>query len=1362
MTNYDVFISYSRADNSNGEVTRFVDQLKSEFQSLYNLELRIFMDTEEIRAGEDWHSRLLESLRNSSSMIAFLSDNYLTREYCWLEWTIFERHSAVTRVVDSGIKPYAIVELPGLDSDVYDERREWMKGNRSWREILSPIQIMGKINTTGMDNRQVVKPMVSFIHNILPKRNAKDTILTECIDDSVRWLNDIKSRKLLAEQSGRYDFIAISPKFVGRVHELRSIRAALNGPQSLIVAATGSAGIGKTEVAIAYAHAFAWDYPGGCWYIAAEGKTELGKLLADAMHHALGVTLDQPLSSAKDGGFSYIRAALLKLPEAKRKVLIVLDNVDNSQLVSQSSISSLDIEAKYFHVLVTTRIALRATSDDPSVQRITIERMPVTDLVALLTGDLPLSNENRLAAERIVEKLDYLTLAVEIVGCYVKKKLEKKEPLANLDRHYDDPLTLLSETIKYHGNSESRYTETYENVICSILNRLSPEARWIALCVATFHPDTPVREWIRGVCISVCPSLAQNVMDKGRFDYELDSLVEASLVHQYENNGVIRMHRLVRSVVMQSGDTANQSTQNGNRISGVSVNALNAHVQSFIIQRLESAYTNPLSANEVDTLRSLVIQLPEDELTLTICKLAAETLQANHTVKECKVFTDYALRLLSKVDNIDESLKHAINFMQGDFHLKMGDWESANRLLDDAYKGYKKLFGDQDARTLECAMRVDEVKRHSLTGSLSMSMLAEAKSSISLRRQSERPTQSKENADEVIADKLILICKEQRISNDSRLIELMNELNKLGLRRTELINDKGKAEVSISGLKSELASKIRSVLQFDWMRNIARECDEVNSSFEMFVNEGGTAKLEKIAELERYVGLIRSDITLLRNDAELAINSAAEVSDILKTLSSRVTHSEDLYREIEQISERIVTTEELVRLVREKNHQLESDYKEIMSRANATLNVSEVPSNDGSLQLVSGVSDGLKHDTGRELELENRQTGEPAKTRAPSSVVNLANLVNVLESQYGPLNPKTLTRRAAYASVLRNSSLYSDALTQFELLVDAYSKSLGSGNRSTLKAREEVIRTLLLQGEQDSVRTMVDNLISDSCQYLGNSDVDTVDRYRLRLELYGGITDSGFSDVDFDELVQLSQLAYGGDHPKSLDAHQLLKNRLISTKQLDRAISCQLSMLDSYARLFGMHDKRSLTSLIDVIVLALKFNRLPDAQSYLAQLDSVLYGNHRSKIEDIHYFMLKSKQLSGIYLLREGNLQQGLADLRDAFTKGRSSTDIPDDLTLELQLQYGQALMSQRELERAQFIVRDVYTSRKKSMGADHPKAMIAFGVLAEILFHQGDFRKAHSYAKRSTRILEQSGLEYINDYHDNLALFTKLNDMLD
>jgi hypothetical protein len=1361
MTNYDVFISYSRADNSNGEVTRFVDQLKTEFQSIYNLELRVFMDTEEIRAGEDWHSRLLESLRNSSSMIAFLSDNYLKREYCWLEWTIFERHSAVTRVVDSGIKPYAIVELPGLDSDVYDERREWMKDNRSWREILSPIQIMGKINTTGNDNRQVVKPMVSFIHNILPKRNAKDIVMNECIDDSVRWLNDIKSRKLLAEQSGRYDFIAISPKFVGRVHELRSIRAALNGPQSLIVAATGSAGIGKTEVAIAYAHAFAWDYPGGCWYIAAEGKTELGKLLAGAMHHALGVTLDQPLISAKDGGFSYIRAALLKFPEAKRKVLIVLDNVDNSHLVSQSSISSLDIDAKYFHILVTTRIALRATSGDPSIQRITIERMPVTDLVALLTGDLPLANENRLAAERIVDKLDYLTLAVEIVGCYVKKKLEKNEPLTNLDRHYDDPLILLSETIKYHGNSESRYTETYENVICSILNRLSQEARWIALCVATFHPDAPAREWIREVCISVCPSLAQNVMDKGRFDYELDSLVEASLVHQYENNGVIRMHRLVRSVVLQSGDTTNQFTQNGNQISGVSVNALNAHVQSFIIQRLESAYTNPLSANEVETLRSLVIQLPEDELTLTICKLAAETLQSNHTVKECKVFTDYALRLLSKVDNFDESLKHAIYFRQADFHLKMGDWESANRLVDDAYKGYKKLFGDQDARTLECAMKVDEVKRHSLARSLSVHRVAKAKSSIFLSEQRKLPTQSKENADEVIAYKLEDIAV-QRFLNKSRLFELMNDLNTLGLRRTELINDSEIAEVSIIELKSELTSKIRSIVQLEWIRNVARVYEEVNSSFEMFVNDGDTTKLEKIAELERNIGRISNDITLLRTDAELAIISAAEVSEVLATLSSRVAYSEDLYREIDQISDRISSTEELVGLVHEKDHQLESNYKEVMSRAIATESVSEVPLKVGRLQLESGVSYDLTDDPGRELELENRQTGERARTPAPSSIADLANLVNVMESQYGPLNRKTLGQRIEYAIKLRIRHMYAEALTQFELVVDAYSKSLGSGNRLTLKAREEVIRTHLLQGNLDPIKSLIDDLISESIQHLGKYDPDTVDRYRLKLESYQGQACYGISDDDYRELVDLTCKAYGGDHPKSIDALQLLKGRLISTKQFDLAVDCEASILDSYSRLYGMQTKFSLVSLVELIALTLKSNRLSEIKEHLSELNTVLTNQKVMAFDNYQYFTLKCKQLSGLTLVREGNLEQGLSELHDAFTKGRSSGEVPDNLTLELQLQYGSALIRNQNLNRAEFIIRDVYTSRKKSLGADHPKSMIAFVLLAEILYLRRDLKKALSYAARSTRILESAGSEYVDDYNNSLALLTKLSGMLE
>jgi hypothetical protein len=807
-----------------------------------------------------------------------------------------------------------------------------------------------------------------------------------------------------------------------------------------------------------------------------------------------------------------------------------------------------------------------------------------------LTGDLPLANENRLAAERIVEKLDYLTLAVEIVGCYVKKKLEKKEPLTNLDRHYDDPLILLSETIKYHGNSESRYTETYENVICSILNRLSQEARWIALCVATFHPDAPAREWIREVCISVCPSLAQNVMDKGRFDYELDSLVEASLVHQYENNGVIRMHRLVRSVVMQSGDTANQSTQNGNRISGVSVNALNAHVQSFIIQRLESAYTNPLSANEVETLRSLVIQLPEDELTLTICKLAAETLQANHTVKECKVFTDYALRLLSKVDNIDESLKHAIYFMQGDFHLKMGDRESANRLLDDAYKGYKKLFGDQDARTLECAM-----KRH---------------------------------------------------------------------------------EAKVAAIRDK--------------------------------------RLLSSADLYRRSPVLATD-----------------------TLERRVFHMDS-----DEVNFKVLESA--------RNDFLFEKMKEILGDLS-------VPSFLRKRSRSSSTNDFLSNnETVRELH-EDKDI-----IPAPSSIADLANLVNVMESQYGPLNRKTLGQRTEYALQLRKGHMYAEALTQFELVVDAYSKSLGSGNRLTLKAREEVIRTHLLQGNLDPIKSLIDDLISESIQHLGKYDPDTVDRYRLKLESYQRQACYGISDDDYRELVDLTCKAYGGDHPKSIDALQLLKGRLISTKQFDLAVDCEASILDSYSRLYGMQTKFSLVSLVELIALTLKSNRLSEIKEHLSELNTVLTNQKVMAFDNYQYFTLKCKQLSGLTLVREGNLEQGLSELHDAFTKGRSSGEVPDNLTLELQLQYGSALIRNQNLNRAEFIIRDVYTSRKKSLGADHPKSMIAFVLLAEILYLRGDLKKALSYAARSTRILESAGSEYVDDYNNSLALLTKLSGMLE
>ncbi|MBV8348672.1 MAG: hypothetical protein JOZ49_14435, partial [Mycolicibacterium sp.] len=52
-----------------------------------------------------------------------------------------------------------------------------------------------------------------------------------------------------------------NPNFVGRVEELRELRAQLaGGAVGVVTAVHGIGGMGKTELALTYAHAYAADY----------------------------------------------------------------------------------------------------------------------------------------------------------------------------------------------------------------------------------------------------------------------------------------------------------------------------------------------------------------------------------------------------------------------------------------------------------------------------------------------------------------------------------------------------------------------------------------------------------------------------------------------------------------------------------------------------------------------------------------------------------------------------------------------------------------------------------------------------------------------------------------------------------------------------------------------------------------------------------------------------------------------------------------------------------------------------------------------------------------------------------------------
>lgn len=550
--NYDVFISYARKDDVDARVSTFVDALSRFHKVITGDELRVFFDRDEIRSGDDWYLRLLESLRHSASMVALLSPAYLESEYCWIEWTTFERQAAVAMAVDQGIKPLVVVPQPGLESALDSVSPTWLVGRTPWRSLLDPLQ-RGTVDlTTGRNiddllNRLTEESIRRRLADLTGSIEIEDTFTGELVE-SVRWIRRLRLRRDKAKASAAHRMPTLRPGFVGRVPELRAMRRALAEGTEVAVSAEGVGGIGKTEIAIAYAHAFAWDYPGGRWFIPAEGQIKLAPLLANAMADGLGVILTPEQSADSDGGFRYIVSRLRTLPDDARKVLVVLDNVDQDALVSAEAVRSLGVDAEWFDLIITSRKRLRGESSDGTLRMVRIDVLPDRELLTLLGLSPDAPETERTAAASLLERTGRLTLAVEIAGAYCRRN---SVSLSDYVADLEDVLEGLSDSLNAGAATEINHSGKYVDRLFRLsIESLSPPAKMILGYACRMHPDHVVIPWLSELCCREDSTLAKRKLGMTGFEAALLELQNASLMEAPDATGrICRMHRLLGDTV---------------------------------------------------------------------------------------------------------------------------------------------------------------------------------------------------------------------------------------------------------------------------------------------------------------------------------------------------------------------------------------------------------------------------------------------------------------------------------------------------------------------------------------------------------------------------------------------------------------------------------------------------------------------------------------------------------------------------------------------------------------------------------------------------------------------------------------------
>ncbi len=541
---YDLFISYSRQDNTNGRIGDFVRKIKEDYLQFADEELECFFDIEDIHGMEDWKHRILEGLRDSRLLLVCLSPTYLEREYCAWEFNEYLKYETGRALIGQGVAPVYFVEIPGWDDPGFEERAA------AWVSELRKRQHID------------LRPWFSEGINAL-----RDAAVTRRLDLLNRQIRDrlLHFRRIL-EMPGNVD--RPNERFVGRIEEMRRLHEMVGlGKIGVLTAIHGLGGMGKTALAVQYAHAYADYYAGGRWQIRCEGREDLRSAIV-SLAGAEGLKFEFTDEQKRDLDAQFNRT----LAEMKRRTmeashghcLIILDNVDDPRLLEPAMISRLPQE-EWLHVIATSRLGEHELYGmQPDRSFLPVDELPEEDAISLMERYQPFNrfaNESkRVAAREIVQLLGCLTLAVESAAVYLGTYHDDVTCSTFLQRLVEEGLGGLDEAADQAGKRTLHGEMRISTTLQSTLERLSCTELLVLMYAALFPADRIALPWIRALVSQQYPKMALEArigypdpwINLLRHLFSLRLLQCIGTDHDQKPREA-RMHRLVQEVIQASG-----------------------------------------------------------------------------------------------------------------------------------------------------------------------------------------------------------------------------------------------------------------------------------------------------------------------------------------------------------------------------------------------------------------------------------------------------------------------------------------------------------------------------------------------------------------------------------------------------------------------------------------------------------------------------------------------------------------------------------------------------------------------------------------------------------------------------------------
>jgi hypothetical protein len=502
---YDLFVSYARLNNEDGWIKSYVEALAEEFRTFTgDRELKYFWDTERIPDFSHWHSKIFnEGIVKSKLFLAFLSPQYFASEVCRREWRAWIEHEIGMHILSDGAAPIYIVEIPSMSGRPKQPEREVA---RQVAELCKlPVPHDGFIRETESVVREFRRRQ---LHEVIPFYNRGLNAIKE--QDLRHQLLELAKR--VDEQSQHLERAAASestvptynPNFTGRVDELIDLRDMLRNSNAGVIAGIhGLGGIGKTELALTYAHAYAGVYAGGRFFVRCEGRSSFLNAFSQLEDDPFRTEISDAERNDPQANFNATLRCIKRRLEEKGPVLLLLDNVSEPSLLWPDETSRVTKLSSDLHLLATTRLP-----EIDGIKTLKLEELKPDDALALLEKFRSFENETeRQAAAEIVYRLGGFALAIELVAArlQVKKSLTYAGVLQSIGIDTLDTYAKDSDVVLRRHNHEKRL----EDVLLPTLKELSPEALSVLHDAAFLPPDRIVLPWLRELAVARFPSLGQ-------------------------------------------------------------------------------------------------------------------------------------------------------------------------------------------------------------------------------------------------------------------------------------------------------------------------------------------------------------------------------------------------------------------------------------------------------------------------------------------------------------------------------------------------------------------------------------------------------------------------------------------------------------------------------------------------------------------------------------------------------------------------------------------------------------------------------------------------------------------------------------